>query len=194
MLAEKGYADHILSGEEVEELVDEILSQPMPELDGRSIINLLDAVKNGLDFCLYVGFIKQQIAKEAFAFLGRHGANLPRKRDGEITRQRPVLLRGDKTLPEKEPHFAANQCRDELHMKYVQVHFSDLKLNAHLVEDALQTKLQCCHWASGSGGRLAKGQTERDKPPEKDVVYKVFATYNFNVHAAINEGVCYVNH
>jgi hypothetical protein len=36
------------------------------------------------------------------------------------------------------------------------------------------------------------GRGETDKPPEEDVVYKVFVTYSFNVHAAINEGVCYV--
>jgi hypothetical protein len=134
----EGFADQILCDLGVEELVDEILSQPMPEFDGLSSMELLDAE---VDLCMYVGVTAQRIQNEAFAFLGRHGANLPRKRDGEITRQRPVLLRGDKTLPKKEPHFAANQCRDELHMKYVQVHFSDLKLNAHLVEDALQNRL-----------------------------------------------------
>ena len=77
-------------------MVDEILSQPMPEFDGRSIIDLLDAVKIGLDFSLYVGFTEQQIQKEAFAFMGRRGANRPKKKNGEKPPQRPVLLRGDR--------------------------------------------------------------------------------------------------
>jgi hypothetical protein len=50
MLAEKGYADLMLSDLEVEELVDEIISKPMPEFDN-SILNLLDKTqKKGLDF------------------------------------------------------------------------------------------------------------------------------------------------
>jgi hypothetical protein len=137
MLAEKGHADHILPEEEVEVLVDEILSKPMPEFYGDSIIDLLDETeKNGLEFSLNVGFTVQQIPKEAFPCMGRRGANLPRKRDGEIPRNRPMLLRGDKTLPEEKRHFTAKQCQDELHMKYVQVNFTELKLNAHLLEDA----------------------------------------------------------
>jgi hypothetical protein len=63
---------------EVEELVDETLSQPIPKFDSRSIINLLDAVGNGLDFCMYVGFTVQRILDEAFAFISIRGANLPR--------------------------------------------------------------------------------------------------------------------
>jgi hypothetical protein len=120
MLAEKGYADHILS-DEVEELLDGILSQPMPQFDSSSTIELLDAVENGLDFCLYVGFTKQRILNEAFAFLGRRSANLPRKRDGQIRRQRPVLLHGDRNLPEKKRHFTAKQCQDELQIQCVEV-------------------------------------------------------------------------
>jgi hypothetical protein len=109
----------------VEVLVDEILSKPMPEFDDDSIIDLLDKTeKKGLDFCLYVGFTKQQIAKEAFEFLGRRSANLPRKRDVELPRNRSVLLRGDRTLPEEKRHFTAKQCQDKLHMKYVQLYFS----------------------------------------------------------------------
>jgi hypothetical protein len=38
------------------------------------------------------------------------------------------------------------------------------------------------------------GQGEKDEPPKEDEVYKVFVTYSFNVHTAIKEGVCYVNH
>jgi hypothetical protein len=39
----------------------------------------------------------------------------------------------------------------------------------------------------------AKGQGDNDKEPKKGVVYKVFVTHSFGVHAAIKEGVCYVN-
>jgi hypothetical protein len=172
MLADKGYADHILSDLEVEGLVDEILSQPMPEFDGRSIIELLDAVENGLDFCLYVGFTVQRIQNEAFAFMGRRSANLP------------VLLRGDKTLPEEKRHFTAMECQDELHMKCVQVNFSELKLNAHLVEDALQTRMQCYPLGVRLWQEMAMGQGEKDKPPEENVAYKVFVTYSFGLHAS----------
>jgi hypothetical protein len=154
MLEKKGFADRILPGLAVEELVDEILTEPKPEFDDQSIIDLKDETENdGLDFCMYVGFTVQQIQKEAFAFMGRHRANLPRKQKGEIPRKRPVLLRGDKTLTENKRHFTAMERQDELHMKYVQVYFSELKLNAHLVEEALQTRMQCYPWASECGGR-----------------------------------------
>jgi hypothetical protein len=36
------------------------------------------------------------------------------------------------------------------------------------------------------------GQGERDKSPEEGVAYKVFVTYSFGVHAAIDEGECRV--
>jgi hypothetical protein len=50
----------------VEVLVDEILTQQlMREFDGRSVIDLLGAVKN-LVCCMFVGFTEQQIQKEAF--------------------------------------------------------------------------------------------------------------------------------
>jgi hypothetical protein len=42
LLEEKGFADHILPEEEVEELVDEILAEERPEFDDQSIIDLLD--------------------------------------------------------------------------------------------------------------------------------------------------------
>jgi hypothetical protein len=41
---------------------------------------------------------------------------------------------------------------------------------------------------------VAKGQGEKDKPPKKDVVNKVFMTNSYHMHAAIKKGVCYVNH
>jgi hypothetical protein len=93
-----------------------------------------------LDFCMYVGFTEQQIQKEAFEFMRRRGANLPRKRDGEIPRNQNAVL----------------------------------PLGVRLWRD------------------VAMGQGEKDNEPEMGVVYKVFVT--FNVHAAIKEGVCYVNH
>jgi hypothetical protein len=85
------------------------------------------------------------------------------------------------------------ECQDELQMKCVQVYFSKLKLNADLVEDALQSRLMCYHLGVRLWREVAKGQTERDKPPEKDVAYRVFVTYSFHVHSAIKEDVCYVN-
>jgi hypothetical protein len=177
MLTARGYKDRILSELEVEELVDEILTKPMPEFDEDSIMDLIDETKNNnLDYAMYVGFTKQRIPKEAFAFMGRRGANRPRKRDEEIPRQRPVLLRGDRTLPKKKRHFTAKQCEDELHMKYVQVHFTELKLNAHLVEDALQTRLQCYDLGVRLWREVPKGQGEKAKEPEKGVVYEVFVT------------------
>ena len=101
-----------------------------------------------------------------------------------------MLLHGDKTLPEKKRHFTAKQCRDELHMKYVQVYFTELKLNDHLVEDALQSRLQCYPLGVRLWREVAKGHGEKAKPPEEDVV---FVTYSHHVHAATNEGVCYVS-
>ena len=105
-----------------------------------------------------------------------------------------MLLRCDKTLPEKKRHFTAKQCQDELHMKYVQVYFSELKLNAHFVEDALQTRLQCYDLGVRLWREVAMGQGNKATEPEVGVMYKVFVTYSFDVHAAIKEGVCYVNH
>jgi hypothetical protein len=99
-------------------------------------------------------------------------ANRPRKRDGEIPRNRPVLLRGDKTLPKKKRHFTAKKCQDELQTQCVMVYFSELKLNAHLVEDALQTRMQCYPLGVRLWREVAKGQGEKDKPPQKDVMYK----------------------
>jgi hypothetical protein len=50
LLEEKGFADYILPGDEVEVLVDEMLAEERPEFDGKSIIELMDAaVKNILD-------------------------------------------------------------------------------------------------------------------------------------------------
>jgi hypothetical protein len=140
-----------------------------------------------------VGFTKQRIPKEAFAFLGRRGANQPKKKNGETRRNRPVLLRGDKTLPEKQRHFTAKQCEDELQMKYMMVFFTELKLNAHLVEDALQTRLQTYNLGVRLWREVAKGQGDQHEPPKMGVVYKVFVTYSFGVHTAINEGECRVN-
>jgi hypothetical protein len=168
MLEEKGYKDLILTEKAVEELVDDILIKPRPEFDNDSMIDLLDkTISDDFDFCLYVGFTKQRIPKEAFEFMGRHGANLPRKRDGEIPRNRPVLLRRDGNLPEKQPHFTAMLCREELHMKYVMVYFSELKLNCHFVEDALQSRLQCYPRASDCGGRWPRAKETRTSRPKR---------------------------
>jgi hypothetical protein len=137
MLEEKGYKDRILPELAVEELVDAILTMPRPEFDDQGIIDLIDKTENdGLD-CMFVGFTEQRIRDEAFVLLGRRGTNQPRKRDGEIPRNRPVLLRGDRNLPAEKRHFAAKQCHVELSMKYLQVYFNELKMNAHFVEDAL---------------------------------------------------------
>jgi hypothetical protein len=194
MLEEKGFAEKILSELEVEEKVDAILAEPRREFGNKSITDLLHKTISGnLDFCMYVGFTEQQIKKEAFGFMGRRGANQPRKRDGETPLNRPVLLRGDKTLPEKQRHFTAKQCEDELQMKYVMVYFTELKLNAHFVEDARQSRLMCYPLGVRLWRKVAKGQTEKDKTPEEGVMYKVFVTYGFGVHTAINEGECRVN-
>ena len=78
-------------------------------------------------------------------------------------------------------------------MKYVQVYCTDLKFNAHSVEDALQTRLQCYDLGVRLWREVAKGQGDKAREPKKDVAYKVFVTYSFHVHAAIKKGVCYVN-
>jgi hypothetical protein len=75
-------------------------------------------------------------------------------------------------------------------MKNVRVYFSELKPNCHLVEDALQTRLQDYPLGVRLWREVAMGQGEKDEPPKEDVVYKVFVTYSFNVHTAIKEGVC----
>jgi hypothetical protein len=192
MLEEKGYKDRILPELAMEELVDEILAEERLEFDGESIISLLDKTqKEGLDFCMYVGFTEQQIPQEALSFLGRR-ANRPKKKDGKKPCNRPVLLRGDETLHEKKRHFTAKQCEDELQMKHTMVYFTELKLNAHMVEDALQTRLQCYPLGVRLWREVAKGQTEKDKTPEEGVAYKVFVTYSFGMHTAINEGECRV--
>jgi hypothetical protein len=53
----------------------------------------------------------------------------------------------------KEAPSPWTQCQDELQMQYVMVYFTELKLNAHLVEEALQTRLQDYPWVSDCGGR-----------------------------------------
>jgi hypothetical protein len=141
---------------------------------------------------MYVGFTKQQIQNKAFAFLGRRGANRPKQKKGETPLNRPVLLRGDETLDEKKRHFTAVECQTELQMKYTMVYFTELKLNAHMVEDALQIRLQCYPLGVRLWRELAKGQGDQHEPPKKGVVYKVFVTYIFGVHTAINEGECRV--
>jgi hypothetical protein len=125
--------------------------------------------------------------------MGRRKANRPKKKNGETPRNRPVLLRGDKTLPEKQRHFTAVECQKELGFKFVQVYYSELKLNAHFVEDALQSRLMCYFLGVRLWREVAKGQTEKDKTPEEGVIYKVFVTYSFHEHTAINEGECRVN-
>jgi hypothetical protein len=194
ILKEKGFADHILPELEVEELVDAILAKGRPEFDGKSIIELMDAAeKEGLDFCMYVGFTEQMIKDEAFEFMGRRGANRPKRKDGTTPLNRPVLLRGDKALPEKKRHFTAKQCEDELQMKHTMVYFTELKINAHMIEDAMQTRMQAYRLGVRLWREVAKGQGEKDKTPEEGVAYKVFVTYSFGVHTAINEGECRVN-
>jgi hypothetical protein len=153
ILKEKGFKDKILPELEVEELVDEILAEERPEFDDQSIIELMDAAeKNGLDYSMYVGFTEQTIKKEAFAFLGRRGANRPKNQDGTTPPNRPVLLRVDMTLDEKKRHFTAGECQKELGFKFVQVYCTDLKLNAHMVEDAMQTRMQKYRLVSDCGG------------------------------------------
>jgi hypothetical protein len=193
-LEEKGFADYILPEEEVEVLVDEILAEERPEFDGKSILELMDAAENdGLDNSMYVGYTKQMINDEAFAFLGRRGANRQKNKNGEQPLNRPMLLRGDKALPEKKRHFTAGACRKELGFKFVQVYCTDLKLNAHMIEDAMQTRLQSYPLGVRLWREVAKGQGDQHEPPKKGVAHKVFVTYSFGVHAAINEGRCRVN-
>jgi hypothetical protein len=177
----------------VEQLVDEIITKPMPEFDRKSIIELMDAAKNNTsDFCMYVGYTMQKIIKEAFKFLGRRGANARKKKDGTTRRNRPVLLRGDKTLPEKKRHFTDGECQKELGFKFVQVYCTKLKLNAHMVEDALQTRLHDYPLGVRLWRHVAMGQGDKAAPPEEGVAHKVFVTYSFGVHTAINERKCRV--
>jgi hypothetical protein len=70
------------------------------------------------------------------------------------------------------------------------VFFSGLCLNAYAVEDVLQTRLQDYLMGVRLWREVAKGQIEKDKTPEEGVMYKVFVTYRFGVHTAINEGEC----
>jgi hypothetical protein len=95
MLAEMGFEGNILTEEEVEVLVDELLTELMPEFGNRSIIELVDETINEvLDYCLYVGYTVQRIRDEAFAFMGRRAANRPKKKNGATPLNRPVLLHG----------------------------------------------------------------------------------------------------
>jgi hypothetical protein len=95
-------------------------------------------------------------------------------------------------LPEEKRHFTAKQCQVELQMQCVVVYFTELKLNAHLVEDALHSRLMCYPLGVRLWREVAMGQGEKDESPKEDVVYKV--SYSYHVHAAIKKGVCYVNH
>jgi hypothetical protein len=154
MLTARGYKDRILPELAVEELVDEILTKPRPEFDNKSIIDLMDkAENNGLDYCMYVGFTKQRIPKEAFAFLGRRSANRPKKKNGETPLNRPVLLRGDRTLPENKRHFTAKQCRDELSMRQFQVTSVSSKSTLTSWRTRCRADCNATPWASDCGGR-----------------------------------------
>jgi hypothetical protein len=103
-----------------------------------------------------------------------------------------VLLRGDKTLPEKKRHFTAGACQKELGFKFVQVHCTKLKLNAHMVEDAMQTRMQKYPLGIRLWREVAKGQGDKAEKPKRGVAHKVFVTYSFGVHAAIKEVKCRV--
>jgi hypothetical protein len=145
--------------------VDKIFSKPMPEFDDDSIIDLIDKTeKDGLDFSMYVGFTERRIVEEAFEFLGRRSANRPRKRDGKKPRQRPVLLRGDNTLPEKKRHFTAKRCRDELSMKHV--FFSSSSMRASW-RTRCRAGCSATPWASDCGGRWPRAKRRRTQEAEK---------------------------
>jgi hypothetical protein len=187
-----GCGDLILSDLAVEQKVEEILTKPRPEFDGKSIIQQMDAAKNnGSDFCMYVGYTKRMIRAEALEFMGRRGANQTKNQDGTTRRNRPVLRR-DKTLPEKKRHFTAKKCQKELGFKFVQVYCTKLKLNAHMIENAMQTRMQKYPLGIRLWRQVAKGQGDKAAKPKKDVAHKVFVTYSFGVHAAIKEGKCRV--
>ena len=146
------------------------------------------------DFSFYFGFTKQEIEKEAYAFLGRRGANKKRKRDGTFPLNRPVLLRGDLTLPEERCHFTAKEAREELGMKCEMVYVSELCINSYNVEDALQRELNGLPLGQKLWREIAKGQKEAHREPADDVAYKVFVTYSFDIQTAITKGVCRENH
>ena len=137
LLTEKGYADKLLSEEELKQKVKDILNTKRKELGGRSIMELVNDDQE--DFSFYFGFTKRRLTDEDLQFLGRRGANRKkRKRDGKTPLNRPVLLRGDRTLPEKKRHFTPKEAREELGMDSLMLYFSEVCLNAYDVEDALQ--------------------------------------------------------
>jgi hypothetical protein len=56
--------------------------------------------------------------KEAFEFMGRRGAKLPRKQRRDPAEPARAAARRPEPAWEKR-HFTAMECQDELHMKYV---------------------------------------------------------------------------
>ena len=191
LLKAKGHADKILSEEDVKQEVHNIMNTRREEFRGHSIMEL---VNNKADVSFYFGFTKQAIEKEAYAWLGRRGANIKkRKRDGKIPLNRPVLLRGDRTLPPEKQHFTPKEAREELGMKCVMLYLSELRMNSYNVEDALQRELKTLRLSQRLWREIAKGQKEAHQEPENDVAYKVFVTFAFDIQAAINAGVCRVN-
>jgi len=97
LLTKLGKKDLIYSTEEVEQEVYDILHKKRLKLGQKSIMDLVDSDE---PFSFYFGETEQRVTDEDLQFLGRRSANLPRKKDGEIPRNRPVLLRGDTKLPE----------------------------------------------------------------------------------------------
>ena len=152
------------------------------EFDQKSI---MDLVNSNEPFSFYFGETKQRVTDEDLQWLGRRSANLPRKKDGKIPRNRPVLLRADTKLPEEKQHFTPVEARKELDFDSILLFCSALCLNAYEVEDALQSKLN--HLPLG---RKLWREKEADKSPKDGVAYKVFCTFSFGITAAIKEGKC----
>jgi hypothetical protein len=182
---ENGHQVDILKGPELDALCHDLLHVPRYEFDDRSFSDIIH--DNTTDFAGYVGLTGQQdVAKEAYEFMGNRGAHLPPNKDGTQPRNCHVLAR--KAPNSEKKHFTDKECEKELGMKSDK---STVKLNAFAVEGALQRALQHIPLGRRLWRWVAMGQKKQATLPAANV-YKVFITYSFVVQAAIMNNTCIV--
>jgi hypothetical protein len=74
----------------------------------------MQLVNSNEPFSFYFRETKQRVMDEDLQFLGRRGANTTvLTKDGKIQRNRPVILRGDTTLPDEHQHFTPVEARKD---------------------------------------------------------------------------------
>jgi hypothetical protein len=95
----------------VKQKVYNILHKKRSKLGQRSIMQLVDS---NTPFSFYFGETKRRVKDEHLEFLGRRGTNTDvLTKDGKTQRNRPVILRGDTTLPDEHQHFTPVEARKD---------------------------------------------------------------------------------